>query len=268
VPPIELRDRSAIAALLRRDPRPHVYELGDLDDVDWPFTRWFGWESEGGVDGVVLLYTQPIVPVLLAIADDPAHSSERNGSMAALIGAIRGELPEAIYVHVTAPLLEVLAERYVVERAEPHLKLALGRTDLVAEHAAPVELLTDEDLEEIRALYAAAYPGGWFEPRQLRSGRYVGIRHGDRLACIAGVHVHSPRFGVAALGNVATLPELRGRGLARGACAALCNLLLGDGIGTIGLNVHRDNLAAIRAYTRLGFELVAEYTEARLVARS
>jgi predicted GNAT family acetyltransferase len=43
-------------------------------------------------------------------------------------------------------------------------------------------------------------------------------------------------------------------------------LLLGDGIETIGLNVNRDNAAAVRAYTRLGFEPVAEYVEASLVA--
>ena len=57
------------------------------------------------------------------------------------------------------------------------------------------------------------------------------------LACIAGVHVYSPRWSVAALGNVATAPELRGQGLARGACAALCRLLLDEGIETIALNV-------------------------------
>ena len=79
--------------------------------------------------------------------------------------------------------------------------------------------------------------------------------------------MYSPTWSVAALGNVATLPGLRGRGLARSACAALCRVLLEDGITTIALNVGADNHAAIRAYTRLGFEQVAEYTEAALVAR-
>jgi predicted GNAT family acetyltransferase len=100
----------------------------------------------------------------------------------------------------------------------------------------------------------------------LATGRYVGIRRQDRLVCVAGVHVYSPTFGVAALGNVATLPELRGQGLARGACAALCLLLLADGIETIALNVRAGNAAAIASYSRLGFEVVAEYTEASLVA--
>jgi len=237
-----------------------VYELGDLDDFDWPFTRWFGWETDGELDHVVLVYTQPSVPVLIAIAD------KVDGAIEALVEGVRAELPDQVYVHVTPPLLEILAERYTVESAEPHLKLALGRRDLLDREAANVEILGDENLDDLTALYAAAYPGTWFEPRLLATGRYVGIRRDGKLACVAGVHVHSPRWGVAALGNVATLPELRGQGLARGACAALCKLLLDDGIETVGLNVHHENEAAIRAYTRLGFETVAEYTEASLTS--
>jgi predicted GNAT family acetyltransferase len=85
---------------------------------------------------------------------------------------------------------------------------------------------------------------------------------------VAGVHVYSPAWGVAALGNVATLPGSRGRGLARGACAALTRLLLDDGIDTIALNVRSDNGAAIRAYEQIGFEPVAEYVEAGLAAHA
>ena len=93
----------------------------------------------------------------------------------------------------------------------------------------------------------------------------VGIREDGRLVCVAGVHVHSPTWGVAALGN-ATLPERRGEGLARAAWV-LCRLLLADGIETIALNVRADERPGTRAYSRLGFEVVAEYVEASLVAR-
>lgn len=262
MPSLELRDRNAIAAVLRRNAPAHVYELGDLDDFDWPFTRWFGWEAEGALEHAVLLYTQPSVPVLIAIADGPT------GSMAALVDRIRDDLPGRIYVHVTPPLLDVLERRFEIEGAEQHLKLALARRDLLEAERADVEVVRDDDLADLEELYEAAYPGTWFEPRLLATGRYVGIRRDGRLVSVAGVHVHSLRWGVAALGNVATLPELRGQGLARGACAALCLLLLGDGIETIGLNVHRDNAAALSAYMRLGFEPVVEYTEASLVARA
>ena len=258
---IELEDKEQIAAFLRRTPRAHAYELGDLDDFDWPHTRWFGWEHDGRLEQIALLYSEPAVPVLLAIAETPL------GAMDDLLRAIRSSLPPVLYVHVTAPLLDTLAERWTIEGANPHLKLALARNDLLADHAVPVEILGSADLDDIETFYAAAYPGTWFVPRMLATGRYVGIRQNGRLVCVAGVHVHSPTWRVAALGNVATLPELRGQGLARGACAALCLLLLADGIETIALNVRADNTAAMAAYTRLGFESVAAYTEASLIAR-
>jgi predicted GNAT family acetyltransferase len=72
---------------------------------------------------------------------------------------------------------------------------------------------------------------------------------------------------VATLGNVATLPEARGTGLATAACARLCRMLLADGIDTISLNVRADNDAAIRAYEKLGFAHAADYVEVVLTSR-
>ena len=101
----------------------------------------------------------------------------------------------------------------------------------------------------------------------LETRRYVGIRVRGELVCVAGVHVWSPTWRVAALGNVATLPEARGRGLATTACAQLCRMLLNDGIDTIALNVRADNAAAIRSYEKLGFAQAADYVEVLLRAR-
>lgn len=262
MPVVELDDRELLASVFRRNARAHVYELGDLDDFDWPHTVWFGWESAGRLEQVALLYTQPRIPVLIAIAEPPTKT------MAELLAAITWSLPSVLSTHASHGLLETLSERYSVVAPEPHLKFALMRTDLLEPNALATEILTRDDLDEITAFYAEAYPGTWFVPRMLATGRYVGIRRDGRLACVAGVHVHSPAWSVAALGNVATLPELRGQGLARGACASLCGLLAADGIETIALNVRADNAAAVASYSRLGFEPVAEYVEASLVART
>lgn len=259
---VDLEDRARIAAFMRQRPEAHAYELGDLDDFDWPHTVWFGWEPADHLEQVALLYTQPRIPVLIAIAEPPQRS------MAELLAAITWSLPSVLYTHATPALLDTLAERYAIEGAERHLKLALERTDLLEQHALETEILTRDHLDEVNAFYAVSYPGTWFAPRMLTTNRYVGVRDDGRLACIAGVHVHSPTWRVAALGNVATLPELRGRGLAQGACASLCRLILADGIETIALNVRADNAAAIAAYTRLGFAPVTEYVEASLVART
>jgi ribosomal protein S18 acetylase RimI-like enzyme len=258
---VELRHREAIAAFYRRSPAVHAYELGDLDDFFWPYTRWFAWRSDGELTQLALLYTEHDLPVLLALAEEPATDMER------LLGELLPCLPSRAYGHLTPSLLEVVRQRYELEPPSRHVKMGLARPELLAARDTnrPV-LLGPADVAEVTAFYEQAYPGTWFVPRMLESGRYVGLRDNGRLACVAGVHVWSPRWRVAALGNVATLPELRGRGLAQAACAQLCRLILRDGIDTIALNVHAENAPAIAAYRKLGFATVSEYVEVLLNA--
>jgi predicted GNAT family acetyltransferase len=79
---------------------------------------------------------------------------------------------------------------------------------------------------------------------------------------VAGVHVYSEAEGVAMLGNIATRPAQRGRGLARAATAALA-VALAQRARHIGLNVKADNAPALRLYERLGFRTEFVYEEAR-----
>ncbi|HEX4607636.1 MAG TPA: GNAT family N-acetyltransferase, partial [Urbifossiella sp.] len=109
--------------------------------------------------------------------------------------------------------------------------------------------------------YAASYPGNWFAPRMLETGCYYGVRRGGELVSVAGVHVYSPRYGAAALGNITTRPDHRGRGLGAAVTARVCRELLRAGVACVGLNVKADNAAAVRCYQALGFEPVADYAE-------
>lgn len=121
--------------------------------------------------------------------------------------------------------------------------------------------VTNGDLLELEHFYTEAYPNNWFDPRMLGTARYVGCRRTDgRLVAVAGVHVYSPRYEVAALGNVATLPSHRGRGYGSRATAHLCSRLVEEGL-VVGLNVRADNVPAVRSYRRIGFRVVAEYDE-------
>ena len=256
---VELRDREVIAGFCRRRPAVHAYSLGDLDDFFWPHTRWLGWEGTSGLEQLVLLYDEPDPPVLLALAEPPAES------MTELLRAVAFDLPPTVYAHLSPGLVDVLAPG--LAPASPpveHRKLGLVRPSGLVDHAQDVVPLGPEHLDEVLAFYGEAYPGTWFEPRMLETHRYVGVRLTGRLMCVAGVHVWSPEWRVAALGNVATMPSARGRGLATAACAHLCRLLLADGIDVIALNVRADNMTAIRSYERLGFAHAADYVEVLL----
>ena len=258
---VELRDRDTLGRFFRRRAGVHAYELGDLDDFFWPHTRWLARQVDGELQEVVLLYDEPDPPVLIALADDV-------GAMSALLGDVADELPSAVYAHLSPDLVAALAPR-LVPAHEPaaHRKLTLVDRDAVEAHdRTEAEALDAGDLPEVTSFYERAYPGTWFQPRMLETGRYVGIRRNGELVCVAGVHVWSPAYGVAALGNVATTPEARGQGLGTGACARLCRILLEDGIDVISLNVRADNAAAIRSYEKLGFEHAADYVEVLLGA--
>jgi RimJ/RimL family protein N-acetyltransferase len=133
--------------------------------------------------------------------------------------------------------------------------------------AAGVVVLTPGDLLDLERFYAASYPGNWFDPWMVETGCYFGIRDSMRLVAVAGVHVVSADRGAAALGNIATHPDHRGKGLATAATAALIRHLIDDlGITRIGLNVKAENLPAIACYAKLGFRADATYEESLLEA--
>jgi ribosomal protein S18 acetylase RimI-like enzyme len=87
-----------------------------------------------------------------------------------------------------------------------------------------------------------------------------GIRLAGELVSIAGVHVYSPAYRVAALGNITTHPDHRNQGFGRAVTAQIC-VSLKEKVDFIGLNVRCDNLPALGLYRSLGFDIYANYGE-------
>lgn len=250
------RDRGLLGRLLGRDPALHAYELGDLDDFFWPYTSWFRRGRQ-----VALLYHGAVPPTLLALAG-PGGRAE----LAGLLTDLTPVLPARLHAHLSPGLVAALGGGFDVGGGVGHVKMALTDRARLAGVVAEGRPLTVADLPELRGLYAAAYPGNWFDARMLDTGRYVGVRRGGALVAVAGVHVYSPTWQVAALGNVTTHPGFRRRGLGAAVVAALCGRLVGE-VEHVTLNVRGDNVAALRLYRGLGFTAVAEYGEYTLTAR-
>lgn len=252
---VSVHDRARLAAFLRRDAPLHLYALGDLDDFFWPHTLWYGLEADGKLRQVILGYMAPEVLVLHALTGDPI------AEMGALLAGVRHLLPAHVYAHITPGLQEVLADWYLIEHHGAYDKMVLAEPGrLAGVDTTATERLGSDDLAEIQALYAASYPGNWFDPRMLATGHYYGLREGGALVSVAGVHVYSPAQRVAALGNIVTHPSARGRGYATIVTARLCRELLVT-VERVGLNVRADNPAAIACYRRLGFVRNAGYEE-------
>ena len=259
--PVSLHDRAEIEAILRRDADLHLYEIGDLDPRFWPHTKWWAARERDQTAAIAMLYTKPDPPVLIFLSRDPAGPPET------LLRSLTPLLPSRLYAHLSDGFLSVAGEGYEVEDHGPFRRMILTRPDRMSliDTASAYRILPD-GLAELEAFYREAYPGNWFDPWMIETGAYFGVRVAGRLASAAGVHVISSDLRVAALGNIATRPEMRGRGLAAIATAALCRSLI-PLVDRIGLNVAADNVAAISCYTRLGFERVAGFHECPLIRR-
>ena len=202
------------------------------------------------------------MPVLLAIAEEPP---DVDGGRSC--GRSWPTLPAALYVHATAPApRRARASGTRSSGAEPHLKLALERPDLLASRAA--------------AGRASRRPPTW--PRSRRStGRRIPAR-GSRRACSQPAATSaSGRTGGSSASRASTSTRRRGasrrsatsrrcRSCEAGARTRSLRRPLPASCSRTGSRRSRSTSEpttqpAIAAYARLGFEPSTAYTEASLV---
>lgn len=251
-----LHDKSEIEAFLRKNARLNIYGLGDLDGFFWEHTSWLALKDAGRLKSLALLYTGGATPALLALCGAKARRWTLE-----LIKSSARLLPKSFYVHLSPGLAGALAGTHALERRGTHYKMALAdKKRALAVDTTGTLPLSKRDLPALLEFYARSYPGNWFEPGMLATGMYYGIREGGILAAAAGVHVYSERYNVAALGNITTRPDMRGRGLGKEVTARVCRELLKK-VGLVGLNVKADNKAAISCYRSLGFKITDAYEE-------
>lgn len=256
----QIRDRKKLAAYFRQDLPLHAYSLGDLDDFYWPKTTFYGEILGKEISRVTLLYHGEGLPVLLALGPEGFFGDDYYHSLSPL-------LPDPFYAHFSPGLEKYFLEDYQIDDHGEHYKMDLVETgDFGKTSSKSPFRLNANHLPELQKLFHQSYPENAFDPRMLSTGRYYGYQFGGELVSVAGVHVYSSRYRVAALGNITTHPDHRNRGFARLVTAHLCRDLVGE-VDTIGLNVKADNAPAIHLYQSLGFKIAAKYGEFSLKKR-
>lgn len=253
--PRRLADVDEIATRLAGDRAAHVYEIGDLDPFFFSSCSYF---AHPDTQATALIYRGSSPPTLLALG------RECSDDLVELVLALVEASEEVLYAHLAPGIASRIVQREVVG-LETHLKLARTMDGWGVKERAAVGL-GPTDRSAVEAFYAEAFPGSWFIPRMLETGVYRAVVEGAAWQAIAGVHVLSATQRVAALGNVATHPKCRGKGLGRIACSAVMDALVGT-VDVVGLNVAADNAAALRLYEGLGFEPVCSYEEMTLKLR-
>lgn len=88
-----LHDKAVIWDFLQKDTDLHLYELGDLDDLFWPHTIWFGRPEQDRLTAVALLYLGLSHPTFLALGPTPP--------LLDLVRNIADYLPHWFYAHLS-----------------------------------------------------------------------------------------------------------------------------------------------------------------------
>ena len=255
-------DKAALLEHFTKDPVLFAYHIGDLDDFFFAKCQWFvSMSREGPIDEALLIYKGPSTPTVLAFGLTNKFDSLVEDSIELL--------PDRFFCHFQEAQRILLSETFDIQAFGTHLKMQLqGYNALPMDPRVDTVVRLDRShLAALISFYAEAYPDSYFDERMLDTGKCLGYFEDGQLLAAAGVHVYSVEYDIAVLGNIATTPAHRGRGLGTLATARLVSELVAEGRGCICLNVKADNRAAIRCYEKLGFATVHEYEEGLFVRR-
>lgn len=137
---------------------------------------------------------------------------------------------------------------WILKRGKPMLQMIChARISAVA--GPEITRMTVVHCDDMLALTALVFPG-FFRPRTLEMGDYIGIYDGARLVAMAGERMRLD--GYQEMSAVCTHPRYTGRGYAQRLLALLCNAAFDRGF-TPFLHVYADNTRAIEVYRKLGF---------------
>lgn len=246
-------DAEQIFQFLYRDPDLHLYSIGDLDDFFWQRTQWFGLMIDDQLEAMVLLYYGNDIPVLLALSQD-------TNIMAHLLNTIAPYLPGSCYGLISRGAEEGLKDLFDLDFKQKMSRMILKHPEKLVDDTSSTFQVVASDIESLSRFYHHSYPENWLDSRMIASGTYYAVKQSDEWASVAGTHVFSPRYGVAAIGNVTTSPHARGQGLAQQVTSAVCKKALTQ-VKHIGLNVSSENTSAIRTYSEIGFETYCHFDE-------
>jgi GNAT superfamily N-acetyltransferase len=250
-----LGDRSQILAYLETDRLYAAYAIGDLEPGLFEQCTWLGAQRAGRLQALALLYRGLSPSALFLMGDADGLGMILEGR----------PFPGSVYLTCRAEHLPTTREFFTWEEAIPMWRMVLQPGRFEPAGGQCMRLLPAH-FEQLAALYAHG-GGPAFTLVQMQQGVFYGILLGGQLVAAAGTHLVSPTYGVAAVGNVFTHPDYRGRGYGTRTTSAVLADLLDSGIGDIVLNVGQGNAVAARVYERLGFERYCAFLERRATAK-
>jgi RimJ/RimL family protein N-acetyltransferase len=246
-------DRVLLREFLERDRLYAAYAICDLDEREFDRTRW----------GVARVAGEPVSVVLEygGYAPQPVFvMGDTTGIAAVLRHVIQ---PRAAFVAGLPEHLPALDGIYKVDPGSPMVRMWVDRPSF-RPFPGEVRRILPIEAGDLNRLYQLGFTA-WLPPTALTEGVYYGIWVSGRLVAAAGTHVISREARLAAVGNVLTHVDYRGRGYATAVTGAVTAELLRT-CDQVVLNVRADNPPALAAYRRLGYREHTRFEE-RLVRR-
>ena len=249
----QTRNKEEIFEFLSQSPGLQLYLIGDLDDFFWPHTKWFALYNNARIISLALLYSGMTPPTLLLFHEGYDDVPKE------LLKAIIKYLPRELFVQLSPGLLNVFGKTNIIKDYGRHYRMILEKDPEVI-NEINIRRLTLNDIKALNEIYDDSYPDNWFDSRMLETGKYFGYFTEEILIGAAGIHVYSPEYRIAALGNIVTRKEFREKKIAYKLTSVLCHDLKVS-VDTIGLNVKSDNNAAIKCYQNVGFKIRSSFFE-------
>jgi ribosomal protein S18 acetylase RimI-like enzyme len=176
-----------------------------------------------------------------------------------LLAAVAGEIQPPDRVMVTASTAVVPAAWPLTEVRRWHWMLS---TRLLPPQEVPVEEVLNP--AEVTGLLDLVDRGSFARPGTPGIQAWLGVRDGAALVAVGAV-LRQPD-GTGHLRALSVHPEARGRGLGRELSAALTRRAMAD-TGVCSLGVYVDNVAALRIYRSLGYDVVHTFTSGPIGGR-
>lgn len=250
----KLAEKDEILAFLQQDRYYAAYAIGDLEPDFFSQCEWFAAREGGRIRSLALRFTSLDPHVLFTMG-----ASE--GLTLILGSALR---PERVYLTARSEHLPAVRAFYSLGEIKPMLRMAVQSEDFHPVNGKALKL-GPAYCGELKRLYSLGESTGEsvvaFSPYQLAQGVFYGIEKRGRLVAAAGTHLVAPTYGVAAVGNVFTDPDYRGRGYATLCTSAVTKELLARGLDVV-LNVQEGNADAIHIYEKLGYRTYCRFIEA------
>jgi RimJ/RimL family protein N-acetyltransferase len=245
-----ISDKERLLAFLESDRLYAAYAIGDLEPELYAQCTWSGAEQAGQVRALGLVFRGFEPPAFFLMGEPEgleAVLKQRLLPARAYLTCRAGHLPYVAkyYSWIQGP---VAMWRMVLNRKRPPFSMGTC-IRMTPRHAGQIQYLVDQ----------AGISG--FAAAQIDRGVFFGIFKDERLVSMAGTHLISPRYGIAAVGNVVTHPEARGQGLGTVVVGAVLSELTRTGIRDIVLNARQENAPALHLYEKLGFERYGAFFE-------